>query len=127
MKNQAVSIILAHNHKFDDHIISDHLTNYEFHNRMNFIMPITSTKYVKSFNKGQITVPKEFREELGLGDIFWLKISLAQNKMVIEPINDTASPQEKAEKLLRISGKWFDEADWKSSRLELETRLVQNE
>jgi len=31
-------------------------------------------KYIKSFSKGQITIPKEMRYGNGLGDVFWLKL-----------------------------------------------------
>jgi AbrB family looped-hinge helix DNA binding protein len=42
--------------------------------------------YVKSFSKGQITIPKEVREVLGIGDEFWLKLSIENGKIVAEPV-----------------------------------------
>lgn len=46
------------------------------------------TRYVKSFSNGQITIPKEFREAFGIGDDFWLKLSVDKGKLIAEPIKE---------------------------------------
>lgn len=47
---------------------------------------MNTIRYIKSFSKGQITIPKEFREFFGIGDEFWLKIHIADGKLIAEPI-----------------------------------------
>lgn len=83
-------------------------------------------KYIKSFSKGQITVPKEFRDFLGLGDVFWLKISIDQDKIVAEPV-DTHKQGNYSNKLLDIKGDWFSEEELTQNRQEIEKRLKENE
>lgn len=70
-------------------------------------------KYIKSFNKGQITVPKEFRDKLELGDSFWLKMFIKNDSLVAEPVpsEEQSQPESYAQKLLHISGDWFDAAE----------------
>lgn len=43
-------------------------------------------KLVKQLRHGQITIPKEFRDALGLTDADMLSISLAKGKLEIEPV-----------------------------------------
>jgi len=43
-------------------------------------------KLVKQLRHGQITIPKEFRDALGLTDADMLSISLAEGKLEIEPV-----------------------------------------
>lgn len=45
-----------------------------------------NVRFIKSFSKGQITIPKEFREFFGIGDEFWLKIHIADGKLIAEPV-----------------------------------------
>src|SRR5919205_520824 len=51
---------------------------------LNFSM--NTTRFIKSFSKGQITIPKEFRDLFGIGDEFWLKLSVEDGKLVAEPV-----------------------------------------
>lgn len=83
------------------------------------------TKFVKSFSKGQITVPKEIRDELGLGDDFWLKLSIQKGRLVAEPVEQESkvSPAEYAKRLRKISGGWFSLEDHEKMRQEAENRL----
>ncbi|HVF69634.1 MAG TPA: AbrB/MazE/SpoVT family DNA-binding domain-containing protein [Xanthomonadales bacterium] len=46
------------------------------------------TRYIKSFSKGQITIPKEFRDAFGIGDEFWMKLSAQDGKIVVEPVKE---------------------------------------
>jgi AbrB family looped-hinge helix DNA binding protein len=43
-------------------------------------------KLVKPLRHGQITIPKEFREALALGDQDLLSISLVDGKLEVEPV-----------------------------------------
>lgn len=43
-------------------------------------------KLVKALRHGQITIPKEFREALALGDEDLLSISLVDGKLEVEPV-----------------------------------------
>lgn len=45
-----------------------------------------TVRFIKSFSKGQITIPKEFREFFGIGDEFWLKLHIADGKLIAEPV-----------------------------------------
>ncbi len=87
------------------------------------------TKYVKSFSKGQITVPKDIREELGLGDDFWLKLSVAGGKLIAEPAEaqPKLSPQEYAKTLRTIKGGWFSREDHEKFREEFEDHFTRND
>lgn len=84
-------------------------------------------KYIKSFSKGQITVPKEIREALGIGDTFWLKVYLNQDKIIAEPVESASKDLNYAEKLLEVEGKWFSETEIKKTRKQIEKRLKKNE
>jgi len=46
-------------------------------------------KLVKQLRHGQITIPKEFREALGLGKEDLLSIALNEGKLEIEPVKVT--------------------------------------
>ncbi len=85
-------------------------------------------RYIKSFSKGQITVPKEFRDLLGLGDEFWLKLSVEQNKIVAEPVDNEITQQgDYSNKLLAIKGDWFASTELVQNRVEIDRRLETNE
>jgi len=84
-------------------------------------------KYIKSFSQGQITIPKEFREELGLENEFWLKLQLVNQVIVAEPMEDEKKINQKeyAESLLEVDGSWFDREDYKKMRKETRKRKKQ--
>jgi len=84
-------------------------------------------KYIKSFSQGQITIPKEFREELGLENEFWLKLQLVNQVIVAEPMEDEKKINQKeyAESLLEVDGSWFDVEDYKKMRKETRKRKKQ--
>lgn len=79
-------------------------------------------KYIKSFSQGQITIPKEFREELGLENEFWLKLQLVNQVIVAEPIEKKISKKDYAASLLKIDGSWFDIKDYKKMRAQMRKR-----
>jgi bifunctional DNA-binding transcriptional regulator/antitoxin component of YhaV-PrlF toxin-antitoxin module len=84
-------------------------------------------KYIKSFSKGQITVPKDFRDYLGLGEDFWLKLYVDQNKIIAEPVENSYSVGDYSEDLLSIKGNWYSEEDTQLVRDELEARISNHE
>ena len=82
-------------------------------------------QYVKSFSKGQITIPKKYRDILGLGDIFWLKLNVDQNKIIAEPLIEK-STKNYPKKLLKIKSAWFSEEEIVKNRKNVESRLNKN-
>jgi len=72
--------------------------------------------FVKSFSNGQITIPKKFREKLGIGNDFWLKLSLDQNRIIAEPQETKPNRKKYAETLLKLKTNWFDYKEWKEMR-----------
>lgn len=84
-------------------------------------------KYIKSFSKGQITLPKEFRDSLGLEDGFWLRMSVVQGKIVAEPINTKVNKKDLLQKLKKVDGNWFSDKDHKDMRKDLNKRTKRYE
>jgi AbrB family looped-hinge helix DNA binding protein len=89
-------------------------------------MDYKKQKYIKSFSKGQITIPKEMRDGLGLGDVFWLKLYVKDEKIVAEPLEREVDSSEYQKKLLNINGSWFDIKDYKKMRSDIEGRSSKN-
>ncbi|MBI2008184.1 AbrB/MazE/SpoVT family DNA-binding domain-containing protein [Candidatus Amesbacteria bacterium] len=79
--------------------------------------------YSQSFSQGQITIPKSFRTQLGLGDKFWLKMILDQNRIILEPALPYSSKTDSLQKLLAIKGDWLDEKELKRNRQQVEKRF----
>ncbi|HDQ88794.1 MAG TPA: AbrB/MazE/SpoVT family DNA-binding domain-containing protein [candidate division WWE3 bacterium] len=88
---------------------------------------LATQKYVKSFSTGQITVPKEFREALGLGTEFWLKMYLDENTIVAEPVIQESVDESYSKKLSKLKTDWFNESDYPEIRSILEERLLEND
>ncbi len=82
-----------------------------------------NVKFVKSFSKGQITIPKELREELGIADDFWLKLSLENGKIIAEPVGAQLSRSAYQKKLLQIKGGWITQKEIADSRKQLEKQI----
>ena len=82
-----------------------------------------TVRYIKSFSKGQITIPKEFRDMVGIGDEFWLKLSVQDGKFIAEPVEQEQTAEDYAQKLLTIDTDWFCEEDYKAIREEVEERM----
>lgn len=83
----------------------------------------TAVRYIKSFSKGQITIPKDIRKIVGVGDDFWLKVYVQEDKIVAEPVKTTKDNKKYLEKLLKIKGDWFSYEDYKKIRAEVENKL----
>lgn len=87
---------------------------------------MTTPKYVKSFSQGQITIPKDFREQLQLENVFWLKLSLEADKIIAEPVVESTTSSNYSQKLLKIRGNWFSLPEWKQIRHEINSRHFSN-
>lgn len=59
-------------------------------------------KYIKSFSNGQVTIPKEIRESLGIGENFWLKLSVDEGRIIAEPMESTQDKKSYKDSLLDI-------------------------
>ena len=88
-----------------------------------------AVRYVKSFSRGQITIPKEIREELGVPEEFWMKMSVDNGKIVVEPVQKTLSKEEYLKKLMSLDTSWFTEEDfedYKKVRQEMDDHVEKN-
>lgn len=94
------------------------MTNTGIQCRLNSSM----MKYIKSFSQGQITIPKSFRDELGLGTEFWMKLKLMNQQIVLEPVEKKGDKKDYADVLLEVDGSWFDMDDYKKMRKEMRKR-----
>jgi|GEM_PF-1342794 len=86
----------------------------------------TQPKYVKSFSNGQITVPKEFRDSLGLGTDFWLRMFIHEGGIVSQPVKDGFDTSAYVESINSIDSSGFTKKDfsnWKSIRKEFDSRV----
>lgn len=87
----------------------------------------TPVRYIKSFSKGQITIPKEIRDEFGMENDFWLKLYTQEGKIIAEPIGEKKmNKKEWTKMLLTLKTNWFDEiaeTEIKKNRQEIEDRL----
>lgn len=84
---------------------------------------MNNTKYIKSFSSGQITIPKDIRDELGMQNEFWLKLYVKENKIIAEPIVTKINKAEYLQKLLKIKGKWFNKTELFNNRKQLEKQI----
>lgn len=88
---------------------------------------MNTVRYVKSFSKGQITIPKQIRDEFGMENDFWLKLYTQEGKIIAEPIEEKKMDKREWRKiLLTLKTDWFDEgveAEIYKSRQEIEDRL----
>jgi len=83
----------------------------------------TPVKYIKSFCKGQITVPKEFRDILGIEDEFWMRLYLNDGKIIVEPIEKEANKKNFKNKLLKLKGDWFSSSEYARNRQQVEKQI----
>ena len=51
------------------------------------VQPVVNRKIVRSLNRGQVTIPVEFRRRLRIGAGTLLDASLENNRIVLEPIH----------------------------------------
>jgi antitoxin PrlF len=102
------------------------LTNLVIQDIMIFMQMV---KFVKSFSRGQVTIPKDIRESLGVSEDFWMKMTVEDGKLVVEPIKNTVTKEDYLKKLLSMKTDWFDkeaEEDMKKVRKELDEHASKN-
>ena len=89
---------------------------------------MSMVKYVKSFSKGQITIPKELRDRFGLGDDFWLRLSVDEDRLIAEPVDyGSVKPENYLNDILNIKGDWLSLKELKDTRKAVEKRLSNND
>lgn len=59
------------------------------------------TKIVKSLRSGQLTIPADFREKLGIGEDTLLQISLMNGELRVKPVQVSAKAQSKGSPWLK--------------------------
>lgn len=81
--------------------------------------------FIKSFSKGQITIPKKIRDAIGLSSDFWLKVSVDSGKIIAEPVDEGSekNKQKWKKSLLKMKPIDIDLAEIKRNRQEIEDRL----
>jgi len=84
---------------------------------------MNTVRFVKSFSKGQITIPKELRDALGIMNEFWLRLYIQDGKIIAEPIDQKAERGGYAKKLLTIKGEWFHPEEMIKNRAQIEKHL----
>lgn len=87
-----------------------------------------TVRFVKSFSKGQITIPKDIREMLGIVNEFWLKLQVQNGKIIAEPVENKPklTKEEYAKMLLNIKGDWFSQKEHNKIRKEIEKKLAKS-
>lgn len=84
---------------------------------------MNTTRFVKSFSKGQITIPKDFRDVFGMTDDFWLKLYVDNGKIIAEPVEKEKNQSDYLKKLLSIKGGWISKNEIKKNRAAVEKQL----
>lgn len=85
---------------------------------------MNTVRFIKSFSKGQITIPKDIRDTLGMLNEFWLKLYVQDGKIIAEPIEQKPDKSAYVQKLLNINGDWLDPDEVKVNREQIEKQLV---
>jgi AbrB family looped-hinge helix DNA binding protein len=86
-------------------------------------------KYIKSFSRGQITIPKEIREILGVPEEFWMKIFIDDGKVILEPERTIKSRDDYLKSLVSMKTDWFsdeDQSDYGRIRDEMDDHVSKN-
>lgn len=82
-----------------------------------------TVRFVKSFSRGQITIPKQIRKAVGLKDDFWLKVTVEQGKIIAVPVESEQRQKGYVQRLLTIKGGWFSQEEYRATRAQVEKRL----
>ena len=83
-----------------------------------------TVRFVKSFSKGQITIPKEFRDMFGISDNFWLKLYINDGKIIAEPVEKKNNKEVYRQKLLNIKEVWDLEPEIKGNKEQVEKQIA---
>jgi len=64
------------------------LTNIDFYVILNFKMKgqPAEPQFIRTYSRGQVTIPQNYREYLGISDGSWLKIFLKGSGLFIQPL-----------------------------------------
>lgn len=84
---------------------------------------MNTVRFVKSFSKGQITIPKDLRDALGIVNEFWLKLYIQNGKIIAEPVEQEKNKADYAKKLLNIKGDWFNSDEARRNREQVEKQM----
>ena len=66
---------------------------------------VLSTQFVKPYSRGQITLPKNFRQKLGITSQTWLKLVLLRDRILLEPAERQLPKKERLVIKPKVSGK----------------------
>lgn len=83
--------------------------------------------YGQTFSKGQLTIPKKFRDFHGLGDNFAYKMTHQEDKIIIEPQDNPKKKMSKAEYIKFVTTadtSWYTENDYQDY-LKMRKQLAQ--
>ncbi len=83
-----------------------------------------TTKYIKSFSNGQVTIPKDIRDVLRMGNNFWLKISVAEGRIIAEPIENNQDKKSYKQSLLDIKAPLDLKEQVKANRTQVERQIT---
>lgn len=83
-----------------------------------------TARFIKSFSKGQITIPKELREALGITSEFWLKIYIQNGKIIAEPIEEKTDKSGYKQKLLQVKQVNINTTEITRNRQEVEQQVA---
>ena len=84
-------------------------------------------RYIKSFSKGQITIPKEFRDAIGIGDESWMKLYVEDGKLIAQPVTAALPRKEWLAGLQEISVQVDLGSELEQGRRALKDRLPRTE
>lgn len=85
---------------------------------------MNNVAYIKSFSKGQITIPKDIRDTLGMTHEFWLKLYLQDGKIIAEPVEKGGNKADYKKTLLSIKSVLNLEPEAKKNRKQIEKQLA---
>lgn len=97
------------------------MTNTEFQYKLIFSM--NNIQFVKSFSKGQITIPKELRNLLGIQNEFWLKLWIERGKIIAEPIEKKMDKSVWRKELLQITQMKISMDEMKRNKKQVEQQI----
>lgn len=114
------------------------MTGLEFHGILNFKMSNSTLqpRFVKPFSRGQVTLPKIYRDYLGIDEASWLKVSLWNGQILLKPVKESQAARKirpvlgkktYLKALSAIKGDWLNQKEMKKIRTAVEKRLAKNE
>lgn len=82
--------------------------------------------YVKTFSKGQLTIPKKVRSHLNMPDESWVRISVQNNGLLIEPVNSVFNREEYLKRITTMKGGWYSWEEHEKFRKNLDQSFAKN-